>query len=104
MIYVKFYGGNGYCGCDYEEYHSFPDDTTEEQLIEFSDELCYENASMYDTCIEDLEEEEFDSYEKYEEALYEATEEYYTDAIGDHEIISKEEYAEATEKDIGTIE
>ena len=28
MIYVRFWGGNGYAGCDFEEYEKFEDDET----------------------------------------------------------------------------
>lgn len=48
MKYVRFYGGNGYCGCDYEEYYEFDDSVSEESIEEISQELAYEYAESYE--------------------------------------------------------
>ena len=48
MKYVRFYGGNGYCGCDYEEYQSFEDDILESLIDEYSKDLAYENAEAFE--------------------------------------------------------
>ena len=48
MIYVRFYGGNGYSGCNYEEYVAFEDDIDEQSINEYSNELCDENAETYE--------------------------------------------------------
>lgn len=72
MRYVRFYGGNGYCGCDYEEYHAFGDDVTEEIIEAYSLDLAYENAETYEYVVigwnEDWEDEN-DRESYYEDAL-----------------------------------
>ena len=62
MKYVRFYGGNGYCGCDYEEYVMFDDDCPEDEIENYSSQLAYENAETYEYVVtgwnEDWESEE----------------------------------------------
>ena len=48
MKYVRFYGGNGYCGCDYEEYVMFDDDCPEDEIENYSSQLAYENAENFE--------------------------------------------------------
>lgn len=48
MKYVRFYGNNGYCGTDYEEYIAFEDDVLEEEINNISNEYAYENAEDYE--------------------------------------------------------
>ena len=47
MKYVCFSGGNGYCGCDYEDYVAIADDTPESWIEQMSVERAYENAESY---------------------------------------------------------
>lgn len=47
MIYVCFSGGNGYRGCDYEDYVALPDGTPESWIERMSVERAYENAESY---------------------------------------------------------
>ena len=72
MKYVRFYGGNGYCGCDYEYYESFGDDVSENEIETYATELGYENAEAYEYVVtgwnEDFETED-DRQEYYEDAL-----------------------------------
>ena len=72
MKYVRFYGGNGYCGCDYEEYHVFDDDMSESEIETYAIELGYENAENYEYVVtgydEDFETED-DRQQYYEDAL-----------------------------------
>ena len=72
MKYIRFYGGNGYCGCDYEYYESFGDDTSENEIETYATELGYENAESYEYVAtgwnEDFETED-DRQEYYEDAL-----------------------------------
>lgn len=72
MKYVRFYGGNGYCGCDYEEYQVFEDDVPEDEIETYATELGYENAENYEYVVtgwnEDFETED-DRQEYYEDAL-----------------------------------
>lgn len=49
IVYVRFFGGNGYCGCDYEEYQCFDSaDITEAELNQMSSDMAYENAETYE--------------------------------------------------------
>lgn len=48
MKYVRFWGGNGYCGCDWEEYEEFDDDIAEEELDCRADELATDWAESYE--------------------------------------------------------
>lgn len=95
MRYIKFSGGTGFCGCDFEEYMEF-DSITDEQLNEYTDELIYDNANSYaDIEIDyDICEDNYDSEEEYRAAFFEAEEAYYNEAYGTWEEISKEEYEE----------
>ena len=72
MKYVRFYGGNGYCGCDYEYYESVDDDVSESEIETYATELGYENAEAYEYVVtgwnEDFETED-DRQEYYEDAL-----------------------------------
>lgn len=84
MVYIKFVGGNGYCGCDWEEYQAF-EEFNEKEFDEILEELSYENAESYEYVAtgwgEDFEtEEEREDY--YDRALsegnwFEVTEEEY---------------------------
>ena len=48
MKYVRFSGGNGYCGCDYEEYVMFDDDCPEDEIENYSIELAYQHAESFE--------------------------------------------------------
>ena len=90
MKYVRFYGSNGYCGCDYEEYEKFEDEVTEEEIDEYSNEIGYENAEMYEWFVcEDNSDFEFE----------EDREEYYEDALAycGWEYCTEEDFLENTE-------
>jgi len=91
MKYVRFYGDNGYCGCDYEEYISFEDNITEEEIEAYSNDIAYQNAESYEYMLTGRmnweNEDERESY--YEDALSYCGWEYCT----------KEEFLENTEGD-----
>lgn len=78
MIYVRFYGGNGYTGCDYEEYEKFEDDVTEEELNDYSREIGYENAETYEYVVRGYD-SDWESEEYYEDALDYCSWEYCTE-------------------------
>lgn len=90
MKYVRFCGGNGYCGCDYEEYEKFEDEVTEEEIDEYSSEIGYENAETYEWVVH-----EDDSDFEFEEDR----EEYYEDALSycGWEYCTEEDFLENTE-------
>lgn len=84
MVYIKFVGGNGYCGCDWEEYQAF-EEFNEKEFDEILEELSYENAESYEYVAtgwgEDFETED-DREDYYDRALsegnwFEVTEEEY---------------------------
>ena len=84
MVYIKFIGGNGYCGCDWEEYQAF-EEFNEKEFDEILEELSYENAESYEYVAtgwgEDFETED-DREDYYDRALsegnwFEVTEEEY---------------------------
>lgn len=68
MIYVKFWGGNGYCGCDFEEYEKFEDDSKVD-LDDYAYQLAKDNVEMYEDVVygwggpdwDEVSQEEYDS-------------------------------------------
>lgn len=48
MRYIHFYGTNGYCGCDYDEYLEVEDDTPAKEIDRYSEEFAYEWAESYE--------------------------------------------------------
>lgn len=48
MRYIHFYGSNGYCGCDYDEYLEVDDDISDEEIDRYSEEFAYEWAESYE--------------------------------------------------------
>ena len=90
MKYVRFYGGNGYCGCDYEEYEKFEDEVTEEEIDEYSSEIGYENAETYEWVVRGYDSD----WESEEQAEW-----YYEDALSycGWEYCTEEEFLENIE-------
>ena len=64
MKYVHFFGSNGYCGTDYNEYECFENNVTEEEIEEYSTEFAYLNAESYEYMVSS---DDVDEY--YEDAL-----------------------------------
>ena len=48
MRYIKFYGTNGYCGGDYEDWMIFDDNTPDHVIDGVSIDLAIDNADMYE--------------------------------------------------------
>jgi len=90
--FVKYKGGNGYCGCDYEEYVVYEKPKTEEELKQISEEKCEENASSHCDVMDEVDREEFDTDQEYEEACESERMEYEENTFGCYEIITSEEY------------
>jgi len=91
MKYVRFYGSNGYSGCDYEDYLAFCDDEyDEDELNIMSTEYAQENAETYEYVAIGEFGADWDSPENEEE--------YYENALSDcgWEYITEEEYKENT--------
>lgn len=80
MRYIKFTGGNGYCGCDLETYEKFEDNTPDEYLNDYAYDLARDNAESYEGVFD---------FEDDEEIV-----EYYSDIYYDWEEVSEEEYNE----------
>ena len=87
MKYVRFYGGNGYCGCDYEEYVAYDDEHDEVLIEQTATDLAYENAESYEYVVFGWDSQDIDETER---------EEYYEDTLDycGWEYCSEEEYLE----------
>lgn len=85
MKYVKFSGGNGYCGCDFEEYIAFPDDTTKVFLDDMLQDKIFDNADAFSYVATGWG----DDFESDEER-----EAYFEDCEGVWEYVTKEEFEE----------
>ena len=83
MRYIRFTGGNGYCGCDLKTYEKFEDDATNEYLDEYACDLAKDNAESYEGVF-DFDDEE--------------AEEYYENIYYDWEEVSEEEYNENVQR------
>ena len=83
MRYIKFTGGNGYGGWDFEEVQEFPDDTPDELFDEIASDMERDNGESYSHVAtgwnEDFEDEV-------------AEENYYNDCWSNWEEISAEEF------------
>lgn len=84
MRYIHFTGGNGYCGCDIDEYQTF-EDITDEELDTIADEKAMENGEQYEYVCTGWD-EEFESEEERDD--------YYANCSCNWEEISKEEWEE----------
>lgn len=89
MRYIKFIGGNGYCGCDIEEYELYDDSVTDEELDLVAEELARENGAMFEYVATGWG----DRFESEEEE-----EDYYNSCWCNWEEITKEEYEEMEEE------
>ena len=87
MRYIHFYGSNGYCGCDYNEYLEVEDDTPEYEIDRYSEEFAYEWAESYEYVATGWNE----TWESEEDR-----ENYYEDAVSNAgwEEITKEDFEE----------
>ena len=85
MKYIKFSGGNGYCGCEFEEYQAFDDNVSEETLGEIAGDLAQNNAESYEYVATGWD-EDFESEEDRNS--------YYEDVYCGWEEVTKEEYEE----------
>lgn len=89
MIYVRFWGGNGYCGCDFEEYIAFIDNK-EVDLYEYAYELSRDNAEAYEYIVYGGDGPDWDeiTQEEYDEEI----ENYYASIDYDFEVMTKEDW------------
>lgn len=85
MRYIKFFGGNGYCGCDFKDYQVFDDDITDSDLEEIAHDLGMENAESYEYVVTGW----YNDFESQEER-----DDYYGNIDFGWEEITKEEYEE----------
>ena len=96
MKYIKFSGGNGYCGCDFTQYEAFKDkDFSESNMEEWCSELAYDNAVSYNRFVEDgLDEDDYETEEEWIDARDQAYEDYYADAYCEWKEVTLQEYLE----------
>lgn len=85
MRFIKFFGENGYCGCDFEQYEKYEDDMPDDVLDEIAADLVQENAESFEHAAtgwgNDFESEEDREF-------------YYENASGGWEEVAEEEYNE----------
>ena len=100
MRYIKLIAGNGFCGCDLETYLKFEDGTSDEVIDHETWNIAEENSLEYEDLERDygIYEEDYDSYDDYEVALCEASEEYYAEITCHWEEVSEEEYNENVQR------
>lgn len=87
MRYVKFWGDNGYAGCDWEEFQQVDADTTDEELDTMAGDLAYDYAESYEHVAEGYDMDEGWESEEDED-------EYYQNIDYGWKYISEEEYRE----------
>ena len=91
MRYIRFFGGNGYCSCDWEEVAVVDDDTTDRDLDQQAYNLAMDYAEGYDYVAEgydidtgwESEEAENEYYEGVTSNWQEITEDEYNEALAD---------------------
>ena len=91
MIYVRFWGGNGYCGCDFKEYEKFEDDETVD-LDQYAYQTAYDNAETHEDVVYGWAGPDPDevSEEEYEEEM----ENYYNSIDYGYDILTEDEWYE----------
>ena len=87
MFYYKFTATTPYCGTDNEEYHSFKEKPSVDELDGIAEEYCRSNGEDFEYLING-----WDGNDPTEEQLYN----YYADCSCSYEEISQEEYEENT--------
>ena len=92
MKYIKFTCTNGYCGCDEEFYEAFNDDVTEDDLMEFGEELLRNSYSFYEPDDRFVNKDDYDT----EEEFFDACDEYRAECEVWWVKISKERFEENT--------
>lgn len=85
MKYVHFWGGNGYCGCDWGEYDVFEDDVDEALIDARGAELAEEWGESYEYVSTGWDSDWEDEDDR---------EEYYANLTYNWEYVSEEEYRE----------
>ena len=102
MRYIKFSGDAGYCGTTFEHYEKFEDSEAlkedsldTEYLDSYLEDLIHDNGESYEyLATGQIHRDDYDSLDEFEEALGQATEDFWGSCSGTWEEISKEEYEE----------
>lgn len=94
--YYRFTATTPYGGTNSEAYEVFDEEPTEEELAEFADEFCLNNAEGYEYLVYGWGENPVESGEMTQEEFDETMENYYADCQCTWEEISEEEYNENT--------
>ena len=95
MRYIKFTGGTGFCGEEFENYIAFEEDNINDKFLqEYANELASDNASAYEDMERhyQIDRDDFDSEEEYDEACEQAQEDWYGDIWSNWEEITKKEW------------
>lgn len=92
MKYYEIEGGTDYCGTDFIEYIVVDDN---DDINEIANDMAVENAEGYEyMCEVDVNEEDYDTNEKYETALLDAHDDFWCSVWVRHKEITKEQYEE----------
>lgn len=95
MRYIKLFAEAPYAGCSTEEYYAYPDDFTDEMLNDAAEELGNDHCSAYEyIATRGIEEEDYATFDDYDLAMEEATDDYWADCSYGWVEVSYEEYEE----------
>ena len=95
MKYIEIYADTPYCGTRDEEYYACPDNITEEELEALAEDLGEDNAAAYEyLATDEIDEDDYATYDDYVTALENASAEYYENCCYGWKEITKEEYEE----------
>ena len=97
MRYIKFSGDAGYCGTTFEHYEKFEESEVldTDYLDSYLEDLIHDNGELYEyLATGHMDEDDYDSLDDFEEALEQATEDFWGSCSGTWEEVSKEEYEE----------
>ena len=94
MFYYKITADTPYCGTEAEDYRSFEERPSVEELDELTEEFARLNAEGYEYLVSGWHNENFEDMT--EEEQQEQLDNYYADCYGGWEEITEEQYLENT--------
>ena len=92
MMYVKFWGGNGYCGCDFEEYEKFDTIKSDAFLNDWAYSLAKDNAEAHEDVVYGWDGPDWDevTQDEYDDEM----ENYYESIDWGYEILTEDDWYE----------
>lgn len=92
MFYYKFTASTEFCGTECEEFHTFENKPTENELNELAGQIAHDNAESYEYLVTGWDDENVEDLS--EEEREELLNNYYADATCSYKEITKEQYEE----------